>query len=318
MVDDIKRVAIIGAGTIGAGWATLFAVKGYGVNLYSRRAETRAKSIEIIQSNLNFLAEKGMLSKDDTAKSFERIKEITELPRAVKDADYVQECVAEDYDLKKSIFAQVDKSSPENAILASSSSGSKMSEIQQSTNRPEKCIIAHPRNPPHLIPLVEIVPGEKTSNETIDATLKLQTKLGKVAVVVRKEVPGYIGNRLAAALWREAIDLVEKGVATVEDVDKALYAGPGIRWAFMGQHLIYHLGGGKEGVGHFIDHLGRTTWETMWEDMATWSYISDSMKTKLIDGVESEVGGREMDDLVRWRDDKLIKLLKVIYNEQVT
>lgn len=315
MVDNIRKVAIVGAGTIGAGWATLFAIRGYDVNLYSRRAETRAGSIKIIRSNLGFLAAKEVLSKDDAAQSFERIQEIAELPKAVENVDYIQECVAEDYDLKKRIFAEVDKCSPQNAILASSSSGLKMSEIQQSTNRPEKCIIAHPWNPPHLIPLVEIVPGEKTSDETIDVTLKLQTKLGKVAVIVKKEVPGYIGNRLAAALWREAIDLVETGVATVEDVDKALYAGPGIRWAFMGQHLIYQLGGGRDGIGHFIDHLGRTTWKTIWEDMATWSYISDSMKTKLIDGVKSEMGEREMDDLVRWRDDKLIKLLKVIYNE---
>jgi 3-hydroxyacyl-CoA dehydrogenase len=315
MVNNIKKVAVIGAGTIGAGWATLFAVKGYDVNLYSRRAETRAKSIKTIESNLDFLAEKEMLSKDDVAQSFERIKEVAELPKAVKDVDYVQECVAEDYGIKKSIFAEADKFSPENTILASSSSGLKMTEIQQATSRPGKCIVAHPWNPPHLIPLVEIVPGEKTSDETIDVTLKLQTKLGKVAVVVKKEVPGYIGNRLAAALWREAIDLVERGVATVEDVDKALYAGPGIRWALMGTHLIYQLGGGKDGIGHFIDHLGRTTFKTIWEDMATWSYITDSTKTELIDGVKSEMGKREMDELVRWRDDKLIKLLKVIYNE---
>jgi 3-hydroxyacyl-CoA dehydrogenase len=187
MVNNIKKVAVIGAGTIGAGWATLFAVKGYDVNLYSRRAETRAKSIKTIESNLDFLAEKEMLSKDDVAQSFERIKEVAELPKAVKDVDYVQECVAEDYGIKKSIFAEADKFSPENTILASSSSGLKMTEIQQATSRPGKCIVAHPWNPPHLIPLVEIVPGEKTSDETIDVTLKLQTKLGKVAVVVKKK-----------------------------------------------------------------------------------------------------------------------------------
>jgi 3-hydroxyacyl-CoA dehydrogenase len=137
--------------------------------------------------------------------------------------------------------------------------------------------------------------------------------LGKVPVLVKKEVNGYIGNRLAAALWREAIDLVQKGVASVEDVDKALYAGPGIRWAFMGQHFIYHLGGGKEGIGHFIDHLGRTTFKSIWEDMATWNYISDSTKTMLIEGIKEETHGKQMDELIKWRNDKLIELLKVIY-----
>ena len=314
-MSDIKKVAVIGAGTIGANWATLFAMKGYDVNLYSRKAETRSKGIKTIRSNLDFFVEKEILSADDAARSFGRINEMAELPKAVKDVDYVQECTAEDYSIKKSIFKDLDEFSPEDAILASSSSGLSMSEIQQVTKRSERCIIAHPWNPPHLIPLVEIVPGEKTSKETVEKTFKFQTDLGKVAVIVRKEVPGYIGNRLAAALWREAIDLVDKGVASVEDVDKALYAGPGIRWALMGPHLIYHLGGGSGGIDHFIDHIGNTTFKAIWEDMAIWDHISDSMKRELIDGVKDEIGDRELNDLVKWRDDKLLKLLKVIYGE---
>ncbi len=189
-----------------------------------------------------------------------------------------------------------------------------MTEVQKSTKLPGRCIIAHPWNPPHLIPLIEIVPGKNTTSETTDFTYNFMLSLGKVPVLVKKEVNGYIGNRLAAALWREAIDLVQKGVASVEDVDKALYAGPGIRWAFMGQHFIYHLGGGKEGIGHFIDHLGRTTLKSIWEDMATWNYISDSMKTTLIEGVKEETHGRQVDELIKWRNDKLIELLKVIYD----
>ena len=314
MANDIRKVAVIGAGTIGTSWATLYAMKGYDVNVYEKIPEQSARGMETVRSNLAFLKEKGMLSQAEMTQSLERVREMAELPQAVEDVDYVQESVVEDYDVKKSVFSQADKFSPGDAILASSSSGLKMTEIQQATTRPEKCIIAHPWNPPLLVPLIEIVPGEKTSRETIDATVRLQESLGKVAVVVNKEVLGYIGNRLAAVLWREAIDLVQKGVATVEDVDKAICAGPGIRWALMGQHLLYHLGGGPQGMSYFIDHIGRTTFEAIWRDAATWTSITDAMKTTLVNGVESEVGQREMGDLIRWRDDRLIKLLKDIYD----
>lgn len=309
----MKKVAVIGGGLIGSGWATLFAMNGYDINFYSRRAETRTEGVKEVKSNLKFLVEHGLLSKNDEKQSLERVKEVANLSNAIKDADYIQECVAEDYDIKKSIFKDLDKLSKEDAIIASSSSGLSMSEIQKVTKRPDRCIIAHPWNPPHIIPLVEIVPGEKTSKETIEKTFRFQTELGKIAVIVKKEVPGYIGNRLAAALWREAIDLVDKGVASVEDVDKALCAGPGIRWALMGPHLTYHLGGGKGGIGHFIDHIGNTTFKSIWENMAEWNYISDPMKEKLIDGIKDEIGNKSLDELAKWRDDKLIELFKVIY-----
>jgi 3-hydroxypropionate dehydrogenase (NADP+) len=311
---DIKTVAVIGGGTIGAGWVTLFATKGYNVNLYSRKAETRERSMHLFKSNVDFMVNKSVIRKKTAEDSLTRVSLFEEMKPAVAKADFVVESVADDIDLKKDIFEKLDIISREEVILASSSSGLLMTEIQKVTKRPERCIIAHPWNPPHLIPLIEIVPGKKTAPETTELTYNFMLSLGKVPVLVKKEVNGYIGNRLAAALWREAIDLVQKGVATVEDVDKALYAGPGIRWAFMGQHLIYHLGGGKEGIGHFIDHLGRTTFKSIWEDMATWSYISDSTKMMLIEGVREETRGRQMDELIQWRNDKLIELLKVIYS----
>jgi 3-hydroxypropionate dehydrogenase (NADP+) len=314
VTHDIKTVAVIGGGTIGAGWVTLFATKGYNVNLYSRKAETRERSMHLFKSNVDFMANKSVISKKTAEDSLTRVSLFEEMKPAVAKADFVVESVADDLDLKKAIFKELDAFSREEIILASSSSGLLMTEIQKVTKRPARCIIAHPWNPPHLIPLIEIVPGKKTAPETTEFTYNFMLSLGKVPVLVKKEVNGYIGNRLAAALWREAIDLVQKGVATVEDVDKALYAGPGIRWAFMGQHLIYHLGGGKEGIGHFIDHLGRTTFKSIWEDMATWSYISDPMKAMLIEGVKEETRGRHMDELIKWRNDKLIELLKVIYS----
>lgn len=314
MPDDIKTVAVIGGGTIGAGWVTLFATKGYNVNLYSRKAETRERSMQLFKSNVGFMASKSVIGKKSAEDSLTRVSLFEEMKPTVEKADFVVESVADDLNLKKAVFKELDIFSREEVILASSSSGLLMTEVQKATKLPGRCIIAHPWNPPHLIPLIEIVPGKNTTSETTDFTYNFMLSLGKVPVLVKKEVNGYIGNRLAAALWREAIDLVQKGVASVEDVDKALYAGPGIRWAFMGQHFIYHLGGGKEGIGHFIDHLGRTTFKSIWEDMATWNYISDYMKTTLIEGVKEETHGRQVDELIKWRNDKLIELLKVVYD----
>jgi 3-hydroxypropionate dehydrogenase (NADP+) len=313
-LNEIKTVAVIGGGTIGVGWATLFAIRGYKVNLYSRKKETRERSMQLFKSNVSFMASKSVIGREPAEDSLTRVDLFEDMKPAVERADFVIESVADDLALKKAIFKELDILSREEVILASSSSGLLMTEIQQVTRLPGRCIIAHPWNPPHLIPLIEVVPGRHTAIETTDLTYNLMASLGKIPVLVKKEVPGYIGNRLAAALWREAIDLVQKGVATVEDVDKALYAGPGIRWAFMGQHLIYHLGGGVEGIAHFIDHLGRTTFKSIWEDMATWSYISESAKAMLVEGVKEETRGKQMNELIRWRNDKLVELLKVIYS----
>lgn len=314
MVAGIRKVAVLGTGVIGAGWVTLFAAKGYDVTAYSRKAETRKRGIETVQSNLNFLSEKGVISEDLKRTSLERIRVVEQIPDALQDVDFAVESVADSYEIKKPLFKEMDRHTPAGAILASSSSGLSPTELQSEIGKKDKCIIAHPWNPPHLIPLVEVVPGEKTSQDTIEKTMALMEDLGKVPVIVNKVVPGYIGNRLAAALWREAIDMVITGVATVEDVDKALYAGPGIRWAFMGQHLIYHLGGGEVGgIGHFIDGIGNTTFQSIWKELATWTSIDDSMKEQLIAGVNKEMKGRPFRDVAKWRDNKLVELFKIIY-----
>ncbi|MCX5820566.1 MAG: 3-hydroxyacyl-CoA dehydrogenase NAD-binding domain-containing protein, partial [Deltaproteobacteria bacterium] len=176
------------------------------------------------------------------------------------------------------------------------------------------CLIAHPFNPPHLVPLVELVPGQKTDPAVMERVKRFFEGLGKIPVVLKREVPGHIANRLAAALWREAIDLVIQGVASVEDVDKALYAGPGIRWALMGQHQIYHLGGGEGGYGYFIDHIGKA-FGAYWKEMATWSEISPESRKRLVEGVKQAMGERDAAEIARWRDEKIVGLLKVIYGK---
>ncbi|HPQ45404.1 MAG TPA: 3-hydroxyacyl-CoA dehydrogenase family protein [Syntrophales bacterium] len=313
---EIQRVAVIGTGVIGAAWVTLFSVKGYDVKAFSRKAETRMRGLKNVQSNLDFFVDKKIIPESDKQKALARIVMVEDIAEAVRNADFVEECTGEDYDIKKNIFREMANHAPDHAILASSTSGLSMTEIQQAVVRKDKCIVTHPWNPPHLIPLIEIVPGQETSRETTDITFTLMERLGKVPVIVRKEVAGFIGNRLAAALWREAIDLVDRGVATVEDVDKALCAGPGIRWALMGTHLIYHLGGGeKGGYDHFIDGIGNTTFKEIWKELETRDYITDQVKEKLTLGVKESMKGRTFQDIIKWRDDKIIDILSTKEDE---
>ncbi|MCD6530362.1 3-hydroxyacyl-CoA dehydrogenase family protein [Candidatus Bathyarchaeota archaeon] len=312
----VDKVACVGAGLIGRGWATLFAWRGYRVTLQDLKDEILENASFQIRRNLEFLAKKGLLKDESWKDCFRRIDFTTDIEDAVSEADYVQESVYEDYKVKKEVFRLMDAAAPPHAILASSSSTLKMSVIQEATEKPERCVIVHPWNPPHLMPLVEIVPGEKTSPETLRKTRSFMIKLGKVTVVQKKETVGTIGNRLAAALWREAIDLVYRGIAEVEDIDKAVSASLGIRWAVLGPYLSYHLGGGKGGIEYYLRHLGPAM-ENRWRTLATWTSIPSSAERKIIQGVKnmSLVKGKSMDEISEWRDEKIVELLKILYLE---
>ena len=279
---------------------TLFALKGYRVAAYSRSAETRERGLQCIQSNLDYLVERGFVSREKGTHALERIHIANELFQAVRDADFIEECTGETYEIKQHIFEEISSYAPSHAIAASSTSGLSITKMQEHAANRDNLIITHPLNPPQLILLVEIVPWEYTSDQTTRTTLGLMEKLSKIPVVVKKKVSGFIANRLAAALWREAVDLVDKGVAGVEDIDKALYAGPGIRWALMGQHLIYHPGGGETcGIEHFIDGIGNTTFTEIWKDLATWNHISEPVKAKLAAGIKDEMKDKSFYDIIR-------------------
>lgn len=311
---EIERVACIGVGTIGHSWVTLFAIKGLEVNLYDTELSRSEKALYRIKANLKFLASKEYIKEETVPKALGNLNVFKNLEEAVKDVDYIQESAYESYLVKKELFHRMDRVAPRDSIIATSSSGLLMSEIQKATSNPERCIVAHPWNPPHLIPLVELVPGEMTSEETVGNAYSFMERLGKVPVVLRKEVPGHIGNRLQVAVWREALDLIDRGVASLEDVEKALYAGPGIRWAFMGSNLTLHLGGGEKGLKYLIEHLGRK-YSEYWRDMAKWVSIPDSAAEKTVKGIKEMqlVRSKSFQELIEWRDEKLVALLKLLY-----
>jgi 3-hydroxypropionate dehydrogenase (NADP+) len=306
----IENVACVGLGTIGHSWATLFSVKGYNVSLYDVNHELLGNAIERVKLSAEFLAEKGLISKPDVEAALRRIRIAPRLSECVAEADYVQESTFESYEVKRNVFSDIDRIN-DRAIIATSSSGLLMTEIQSATSKPERCIVAHPWNPPLLLKLVELVPGQMTSTQTVQATYEFMEKLGKIPVVVKKEVPGFIGNRLQAALWRETLNLINNGVASVEDVDKALCAGPGARWAVMGPFLTFHLGGGPRGLKYHIDTI-QEGFNEYWRSMDDWKEIPYHAVKKAVEGVEHLpiVKEKTFQEIVRWRDDKLVKILK--------
>lgn len=312
---SIDKVACIGSGTIGTSWSILFSKSGRKVNLHDVEKEALERAEENIESEVRFLSEKNVLEQP-IEDILDRINFTTDLSKALDGVDYVQESVPERLELKRKVFKKIDEQLPPEIVIASSTSGLPMTDIQKAVENPERCITAHPWNPPLLVPLVEVVPGDETDEKTVDETIDIMEQLDKMPVRVRKEVPGFIGNRLQMAVWREACDLVDKGVCTVEEVDKALSAGPGIRWAFMGPHLTLNLGGGEGGLEHWINQFAGELPKWL-GDMADWEQLPYSAARKVLQGMEnySFTQDKDYEEIVNWRNDKLVDLVESIYGE---
>jgi 3-hydroxyacyl-CoA dehydrogenase len=305
----ISQVAIIGTGVIGASWAALFLAKGLDVVATDIAPDAEASLRHFVDAAWPALERLGLAP----GASPLRLVFTPDLPEAVKGAGLVQENGPERIDFKQRLYGQLDELLPSEVIIASSSSGLTMSEIQSGCPvHPERCVIAHPFNPPHLIPLVEIVGGAKTSEATIQRATGFYTALGKRTVRLHKEVPGHVANRLQAALAREVYHLVGEGVVSVADVDTAVCWGPGLRWGIMGQVLLNHLGGGQGGMEHFLKQF--TGPMTAWWKVLGSPQLTPELQQKLIAGVHAEVGSRSIDDLAAERDEVLLGLLELRAN----
>jgi 3-hydroxyacyl-CoA dehydrogenase len=258
-----------------------------------------------------FLEANDLLNSGQADTAAKRIKASGNLAEAVSEADYIQESVFDDYDVKKRIFKQMDAQAPKTAILASSTSGLLMTEIQTVVTGPGRCVLAHPYLPVHLMPLVEVVGGAQTSPEALATTYNLMEKIGQTPVMLKKEVPGYIVNRLQSALLREAIDLVESGVADAEQVDKAFCISAGLRGPLIGPLLRAYLAG--DGIERFIENYAQS-YRIRWESMATWNSISDRAADATIKSVNEMklVRTKSLKEIKTWRDKMLVKILKVI------
>ncbi|RDS84218.1 3-hydroxyacyl-CoA dehydrogenase NAD-binding domain-containing protein [Dyella psychrodurans] len=302
----IRRVAIIGTGVIGASWAALFLAKGLDVVATDVAPGAEEALRRFVAAAWPALQRLGLAA----GASQNRLSFTASLADAVKDADLVQENGPEKIEFKRTLYRQLDELLQPGVIIASSSSGLTMSEIQSACERhPERCVIGHPFNPPHLVPLVEIVGGTKTSKDTIERVDAFYTSLGKRTVRVKKEVPGHVANRLQAALAREVYHLVADDVVSAADVDTALCWGPGLRWGIMGQLMLNHLGGGQGGIEHFFQQF--TGPMTAWWKVLGNPQLTPDVQKKLIDGVHAEVGSRSIDELAAERDEVLLGLLEL-------
>lgn len=297
-------VCVVGAGVTGFSWSGLFAAAGMRVRIYDIRAEGLDEARRGAEKAARFLIDHGLANAATAERGIASLSTTDRPVDAFDGVGLVQECVREDLAAKRELFALADRLAPAEALLATSSSGLSISEIQTAATRPDRCLAAHPYNPPHIVPLVELAPGKLTSPETLERARDFYRAAGKEPIVMAQDVPGYICNRLSSALWREAIELVRRGVASVEDVDRALTLGPGLRWAAMGPHLIYDLGGGPGGIRSHLAHLTATK-EGMLRDLATWVEFPPDVGDLLESGLAAEKGDVDFDTWCAWRDELL-------------
>lgn len=300
-----QHIAVIGAGTIGASWAALFLARGHDVAASDPSPQGEAFARRFIDNAWPTLETLGCVVPGASPSRFRFHKD----PAAAADgAAFVQESGPEREDLKVALFSSIDAAAPPETVIASSSSGLLISRITAACRRPERCVIGHPFNPPHLIPLVEVVGGDKTAPQAIETAMAFYRGVGKHPIHIKKEVSGHVANRLQAALWREAIHLVAEGVVSVADADAAVAYGPGLRWALMGPHLTFHLAGGEGGMAHFMSHIGPAV--QSWMDDLGAPRLTPDVQQTIIAGVAEEAGARSVADLQKWRDRKLIDILR--------
>jgi carnitine 3-dehydrogenase len=301
-------IAVVGAGMVGSSWAGLFVAHGREVRLYDKDARSLDAGVNRARENAQFLVNHNLVSPNIAALGLKSLSPISNIKDAVEGVVLVQEAVLEDIELKKKVFNMIDRFAPHDALLITSSSGLSISQIQSETQHPERCLAGHPYNPPHIIPLIEIAPGERTAPEAIKAAKQFYETLGKVPIILNREVTGYLGNRMSAALWREAINLAMSGVASVEDIDKAIRYGPGLRWSVIGPHMTYHLGGGKGGIRYHTEHLLRAK-EKIWADLDDWKSFPLEALDILMAGLPDP---ETTTSLARERDEALIRVIKAL------
>ena len=301
----IKKIAIVGTGVIGASWAAQYLARGFDVVATDPAPNAEASLRKYVDEAWDLLAAIGLSS----GASRDRLSFTSNMTEALSKADLVQENAPERPDFKIKLYADMDEAAPADSIIASSSSGITPSVMQSNCKRPERVLVGHPFNPPHIIPLVEVVGGTRTSPDAIKQAMKFYAAIGKKPILVHKELPGHVGNRLQAALYREVAYLIDQGVLSVSDADDAVSYGPGLRWGVMGPSLQWHLGGGAGGIKHFMEHLMGPL-EGMWKSLGN-PEVTPKLKQTIIDGVTQEAANRSVDQLAQEENKLLVELLSL-------
>jgi carnitine 3-dehydrogenase len=304
---SIRRVAVIGTGVIGASWVSLFLARGLDVLASDPAPGAEAALRATVAAHWPAMEAMGLAP----AASPDRLRFAASAEEAAAAAQFVQENGPERLDLKRDLFRRLDAAARAEAILATSASTITVSEFQDACARhPERIVLGHPFNPPHLIPLVEVAGGRATSAETVDRAVAFYRALGKHPIHLRREVRGHVANRLQAALWQEAFNLVAAGVASVADIDAAIAHGPGLRWALLGPFLNLHLSGGEGGIGALFEKPLWQATEAMWRDLGRVS-VDPLLARRVAEGIVEELAARDPEAVVRQRDAALLALLRL-------
>ncbi|MFE9461366.1 3-hydroxyacyl-CoA dehydrogenase NAD-binding domain-containing protein [Streptomyces californicus] len=302
--EDVRRVACVGAGVIGGGWAAHFLARGYDVTAWDPAPDAAVRLRRLIAAAWPALEQLGLAE----GASQDRLTVTATLEEAVSHAQFVQESAPEKLELKRDLLARLDAAAPAGTVIASSTSGYPMTDMQTEAGDPGRLVVGHPFNPPYLIPLVEVVGGERTAPAAVDWASRFYTVAGKSVITMDREVPGFIANRLQEALWREALHMVANGEATVAEIDASITEGPGLRWAVMGPMLTFALAGGEGGMAHMLDHFGPSL-KSPWTRLEA-PELDRALYEAVVAGCEEAADGRGIADLVAERDRGVIDVLR--------
>jgi carnitine 3-dehydrogenase len=302
---EVKSIGIVGTGVIGASCAAFYLSRGFDVRATDPADGAEGRLRDLVASYWPTLEQLGL----SRGASRDRLTFGTDISKVLSGVDFVQENGPERLDIKRDLIANIDAAIPDNAIIATSSSGILISSIQEAAKHPERVVLGHPFSPPHLIPLVEVLGGKLTSNDAVARTLAFYANIGKKPIRIRREIKGHVTNRLQAPIWQEAFWLVEQGIAAVADIDTAISHGPGLRWALLGDFLNLEIAGGSGGLAQLLEHLGPPM-ESWWTDLKT-VHLSDELNQKAVAETKDYLKPYDFAETVKQRDDILVKLLRM-------
>ncbi|WP_067965023.1 3-hydroxyacyl-CoA dehydrogenase NAD-binding domain-containing protein [Nocardiopsis trehalosi] len=302
----VRTVACVGAGVIGGGWAAHYLARGYRVTAWDPAPGAEERLRAVVDAAWPALERLGLAE----GASRDRLDFAPSLAAAVSGADVVQESAPERLELKRALLAEIDAAAPPHVVVCSSTSGYGMSEMQGDAAVPGRLVVGHPFNPPYLVPLVEVAGGEATEPWAVAWAAEFYRAAGKAVITLDRELPGFVGNRIQEAAWREALHMVANGEATVEQIDLAMTAGPGLRWAFHGPCLTFHLAGGEGGMAHMLDHFGPSL-EAPWTRLAA-PELTPELRAAMVEGTAAAAAGRPVAELVAQRDRRLIAVMRAL------
>ncbi len=310
-MTKIKKVAIIGTGVIGAGWIIRCLAHNKIVYAYDKDLKLKKNLVAEIKRTWPYV--KKLFNKKKL--NLKNFKYFTSIEKALKNADFIQECASENYTLKTKLMSTISKYAKSSAIISSSSSGLLPTRIYSKCKNPDRAMIGHPFNPVYLLPAVEVVPGKKTSKKYLNKAKNFYKSMSMNPIMVKQELPGYLSDRLQEALWREGLHIINEGHATTEDLDRAIEDGPGLRWSLMGTFLTFHLAGGQMGMKHMLEQFGPTL-KLPWTKLKA-PKLTDSLKNKIIEGTKIQSKKKSIKNLTNVRDNFLIDLQKLLKKYKV-